>query len=216
VHLYAEGAATVELDRNRTIRLRQRTRYPWDARVEINVEGEGEFALLLRIPGWCEEGAAVEVNDEPVDLEILPGSYIEIRRTWRPGDTIDMHFLMPVRRVECHPYIAENAGRVALMRGPLLYCVEQADVHDMDLRDLILNGKEPTVRFAPDLLGGVVVLQAEARSAAPDAGWEDRLYRTAHPHAGDSRTHATRITAVPYYTWANREPGAMRVWLGDG
>ncbi len=75
VHLYAEGAATVELDENRTISLRQRTRYPWDGRVEIEVEAEGEFALMLRIPAWCEEGAAVEVNGEPVDVEISPGSY---------------------------------------------------------------------------------------------------------------------------------------------
>ena len=216
VHLYAEGAATIELDENRTIRLRQRTDYPWDGRVETTVEGEGEFALMLRIPGWCEEGAAVEVNGEPVDVEISPRSYIQIRRAWRPGDTITLDLPMPVRRVECHPYVAENEGRLALMRGPLLYCVEQADVHDVDLRDLVLDGEEPTVRFAPDLLGGIVVLQAEARSAVPDAEWEDRLYRTAHPREKDTRTHATRATAVPYYAWANREPGMMRIWLKNG
>ena len=121
---------------------------------------------------------------------------------------------MPVRRVECHPYVVENAGRVALTRGPLLYCVEQADVHD--LRDLLLDSTEPTARFEPELLGGVVVLQAGVRSAAPDAGWEDRLYRTAYPREADTQTYASRITAVPYYAWANREPGAMRVWLRDG
>ena len=216
IHLYAEGVATVELDGNRTVRLRQRTSYPWDGRVEIRVEDEGEFALMLRIPAWCEEGATVEVAGEPVDLEISPGSYMQIRRAWKPGDTVSMGLLMPVRRVECHPYITENMGRVALMRGPLLYCAEQADNHDVDLRDLVLDGKEPTVRLEPDLLGGVAVLRAEARSAALGAGWEDRLYRTAHLREGDAQTHATRVTAVPYYAWANREPGAMRVWLRNG
>ena len=185
VHLYAEGAATVELDKNRTIRLSQRTRYPWDGGVEIQVEGEGEFALMLRVPSWCED-ATVEINGESVDARIFPGSYMEIRRLWRPGDKIALHLPMPVRRVECHPYVAENAGRVALMRGPLLYCVEQADNRDVDLRDLVLNGTEPTVRFEPDLLGGVTVLQAEARSAPPAAGWEDRLYRTVHPRERDT------------------------------
>ena len=213
IHLYAEGAATVELDGNRTIRLSQRTRYPWDGRVDINVEAEGEFALMLRVPAWCEESAEIEVNDESVDAGISPGSYAKIRRTWRPGDTINMELPMPVRRIECHPYVAENAGRVVLMRGPLLYCVEQADNHDVAPRDLMLNGKELTVRFKPDLLGGVTVLQAEARSAAPGAGWEDRLHRTVHPREGQTQTHATRVTAVPYYAWANREPGTMRVWL---
>jgi len=152
------------------------TRYPWDGSVEINVESEGRFALMLRILAWCEEGAAVEVNSEPVAAELSPGSYANLRRTWRPGDTININLSMPVRRIECHPYVAENAGRVALMRGPLLYCVEQTDNQDVDPRDLVLNSEEPTVRFEPNLLGGVAVLQAEARSAAPGAGWEDRLY----------------------------------------
>ena len=216
VHLYAEGVATVELDEDRTISLRQRTRYPWDGRVEITVEAEAEFALMLRIPAWCEEGAVVEVNGEPVDAELSSGSYAKIRYAWRPGDTIILVLPMPVRRVECHPYVVENAGRVALTRGPLLYCVEQADVHDLDLRDLVLGSTEPTARFEPELLGGVVALRAGVRSAAPDTGWEDRLYRTAYPREADTQTHASRITAVPYYAWANREPGAMRVWLRDG
>ena len=215
VHLYADGAATVELAGTRTIRLSQRTRYPWDGGVEIQVEGEGEFALMLRVPSWCED-ATVEINGESVDARIFPGSYMEIRHLWRPGDKIALHLPMPVRRVECHPYVAENAGRVALMRGPLLYCVEQADNRDVDLRDLVLNGTEPTVRFEPDLLGGVTVLQAEARSAPPAAAWEDRLYRTVHPRERDTQTHPTRVTLVPYYAWANREPGAMRVWLRNG
>jgi DUF1680 family protein len=156
---------------------------------------------------------AIEVNGESVDVELSSGSYAKLRRTWRPGDTIYMDLPMPLRRVECHPYVAENAGRVALMRGPLLYCVEQADNPDVDLRELVLSGKEPAVRFEPDLVGGVAVLQVEVRSAAPGAGWEDRLYRTVHPREGETQTRATRVTAVPYYAWANREQGAMRVWL---
>jgi uncharacterized protein len=102
------------------------------------------------------------------------------------------------------------------MRGPLLYCAEQADNPGVDLRDLVLNREEPTVRFDLNLLGGVAVLQVEARSAAPDEGWEDHLYRTVHPRERDARAHATRVTAVPYYAWANREPGTMRLWLKDG
>jgi DUF1680 family protein len=212
VHLYAEGTATVELGGNGTVRLSQRTRYPWDGRVEIQVDGEGEFTLVLRVPAWCEEGAAVEVNGEPVDAEISPGSYTKIRRTWRSGDTINMDFPMQIRRIECHPYVAENTGRIALMRGPLLYCAERLDNPDVDLRDLVLNDAEPSARFDPDLLGGVIVIQAEAKAATPDDGWDDRLYRRAHENQGE-RTRATRVTAIPYYAWANREPGAMHIWL---
>jgi uncharacterized protein len=216
VHLYAEGAATVELEGNGTVRLSQRTRYPWAGRVQMQVEGEGEFALMLRIPAWCEEGAAVDVNGEPVDAGLSPGSYAILRRSWRPGDTINMDLPMPVRRVECHPYVAENTGHVALMRGPLLYCAEQTDNPGVDLRDLALEDASISACFDPDLLGGVVFLASEARAAAPDDGWENRLYRTVQPREGETQTHATRVTAVPYYSWANREPGAMRVWLRNG
>jgi uncharacterized protein len=102
------------------------------------------------------------------------------------------------------------------VRGPLLYCAEQIDNPGVDLRDLVLESKELNVRLERDLLGGVVVLVAEARVAAPDDGWEGRLYRTVHPREGDAQTHATRVTAVPYYAWANRGPGAMRLWLRNG
>jgi uncharacterized protein len=216
VNLYAEGAATVHLDGDRIIRLRQHTRYPWEGRVEISIDGEDEFALMLRIPSWCEEGAAVDVNGEPVEHGIYPGSYVEVRREWRTGDIVVVDLPMPVRRVECHPYVAENAGRVALMRGPILYCVEQADNPQVDLRDLILGDTGPTARFDPDLLGGVVVLDTSAEVAAPDDGWEDRLYRTRYRRGSDIRLGTTTLTAVPYYAWANRGPGAMRVWLKAG
>ena len=213
VHLFAEGAATVELDENRTVRLRQRTGYPWDGKVEISVDSPNEFALMLRIPSWCEEGAAVEVNGEPIRHEISPGSHLQIRRAWRQGDRVSLYLPMPVRRVECHPYVAENDGRVALMRGPILYCVEQADNPSVDLRDLILEDSDLHVHFDRDLLGGVVALEAGAEVAAPDDGWEDRLYRTSYPRGNEIRSGATPLTAVPLYAWANREPGAMCVWL---
>jgi DUF1680 family protein len=217
VHLYAEGAATVDLG-GRTLRLSQRTDYPWDGNVELSVEeGGGEFGLMLRIPSWCEEGCKVEVNGEALEGPFPSGSYAEVRRAWRAGDTVHLSLPMPVRRVECHPYVAENAGRVALARGPLLYCVEQADNPGLDLRDLVLSADaDPSASFDPELLGGVVALDATAEVLAPDGAWEDRLYRTVRPGPkGERETVSTTLRAVPYYAWANREPGAMRVWLGS-
>jgi uncharacterized protein len=215
VHLYAQGEASVELDENRLIQLKQRTRYPWDGEVEIGVEGEGEFSLMLRIPSWCEEGASIRVNGEPLDEEILPGTYAEIRRAWRPGDTVLLHLPMPVRLVESHPHVTENKGKVALMRGPILYCVEQADNSGVDPRDVVLQARADfPSEFRAELLGGVTVIEASAEAVAPDKGWEGRLYRTARLE-GRRASHGkpVRITAVPYYAWANREPGPMRVWL---
>src|SRR5918998_153367 len=214
VHLYAGGEANVRIGENRTIRLRQRTDYPWDGDVEIYVEGEGKFDLMLRVPSWCEEGCAIEVNGEPVDKPAPPGSYVKVRRDWRAGDAVRLRLSMPVRLVECHPYVAENAGRVAIMRGPLLYCVEQVDNPGVELRDRVLPAEARfSVRSRPDLLGGVTVLSARAEAAAPDNSWEGRLYRTRRDRGEGRRTDGLELTAVPYYAWANREPGAMQVWL---
>jgi DUF1680 family protein len=214
VHLYAEGAAEVSLDEDRTVGLRQRTQYPWDADVEIEVDGEGDFGLMLRIPAWCEEEAAIEINGKPFDGSVSSGSYAEIRRAWRSGDKVHLSLPMPVSRVECHPYVAENAGRVALMRGPLLYCVEQVDNLGVDLRDVVLPPEANySVRNRSDLLGGVVVLETLAEIVPPDEGWGEHLYRGVHPRADRPQGSTVKLTAIPYYAWANRDPGPMRVWL---
>ena len=214
VHLYAEGTAEVSLGDDRTVFLRQRTQYPWDGDVEIEVDGEREFALMLRIPAWCEEGGAIEINGRPFEGSVSPGSYAEIRRAWRPGDKVRLTLPMPVRCVECHPYVAEDAGRVAVMRGPLLYCVEQVDNPGLDLRDIVLPAEASfSVRSRPDLLGGVAVLEILVEPIPPDEGWRGRLYRRARPRADASQDTTAELTATPYYAWANRDPGPMRVWL---
>ncbi len=214
VHLYAESEAEVSLGETRDIHLKQRTSYPWDGNIEVEVGGEGDFSLMFRIPSWCETDARIEVNGELFGGTVSPGSYAGVRRAWKSGDTVRIMLPMLVRRVEAHPHVTENTGRVALMRGPLLYCLEQADNPEIDLRDLVLPAGEDFLdRFRPELLGGVSVLEGRARTDAPDKEWDGRLYRTARTIADGENGNAVRITAVPYYAWANREPGAMQVWL---
>lgn len=213
-HLYAEGQAEVELPDGNVVRLRQQTLYPWDGEVVIGVNGEGTFSLFLRIPAWCEEGAAVFVNGSPYEAQVTPGTYVELRREWRPGDSVRLALPMPVRRVECHPYVAENCGRVAIMRGPLLYCVEQADSPGVDPRDLVLPAAgDLTPEVRDDLLGGVTVLRGQAYVQELPAEWAEPLYRTASPRAAAQRGRDVELVAIPYLAWANREPGRMQVWL---
>jgi DUF1680 family protein len=215
VHLYAEGRAEVRLSDDRTVSLRQRTQYPWDGNVEIEVDAESDFGLMLRIPAWCEEGAEIDINGHPFDGSVSPGSYAEIRRTWQPGDRVRLALPMPVRYEESHPYVAENAGRVAIMRGPLLYCVEQVDNPGLDLRDIVLpdDAASFSVQSRPDLLGGVAVLETLAEIVLPDEEWRKRLYCRVRPRADEPQDTTAKVTAIPYYAWANRDPGPMRVWL---
>jgi len=156
------------------------------------------------------------VNGTAVAATLVPGSYAEVHRTWQPKDVVHLRLPMPPRLVQSHPYVLENTGRVALMRGPLLYCVEGADHPGVDLRDLVFSADaEVAVVKRAGLMGGVVTLVAAGKAQAPDPGWWDRLYRAA---GTESRSHerAVEIIAIPYYTWANREPGQMQVWLRAG
>jgi uncharacterized protein len=214
VHTYAASTARISLADGRLVELRQETRYPWDGEIAVQIGGEGEFSLMLRIPGWCEQGATVTVNGLPLPNSLVPGSYAEVRRDWRPGDTLCLSLPMPVRRIESHPYVVENTDGVALMRGPLLYCVEQIDNPATPLNDIELPDEAPfQTEFRPDLLGGVVAITADARLNPPDDSWSTALYRRAQVDSGATDRERVSLTAIPYHTWANREPGPMRVWL---
>jgi DUF1680 family protein len=194
------------------------TRYPWDGEVRLTMrrlpDGSGApWTLYLRLPGWGE-GASVRVNGERQSLEAGPGSYAAVRRAWREGDEVVLDLPMPVRRLRAHPRVLANTGRVALARGPVVYCVEGVDHPGLDVWDLELPAGaalEPEAR--PDLLDGVVVLRGEAVVARAGA-WDGRLYEPAARRPEPERRPAG-VLAVPYYAWANREPGPMQVWLRE-
>jgi DUF1680 family protein len=208
VHLYAQGSLETTLENGETVVLEQATRYPWDGEVTLTLRAEGTFTLKLRIPAWAE-GATVQVNGEAGE-QATAGSYHSLSRPWRAGDTVQLQLPMPVRYLEAHPYLFENTGRVALARGPILYCAEGIDQDVADVRDLIVPTEADAVEVVPsDELGGVVILKATASAESPgDAGY---LYRTAGPSRPAPVPAA--LVAVPYYSWANREAGPMQVWL---
>ena len=212
-HLYAAGDAELELPDGNLVRLKQQTEYPWDGNVTIEVNGEGSWSLYLRIPAWCE-AATLTVNGAAFGAELKPGTYAEIQRDWRPGDQVRLSLPMPVRAVTCHPYVAENRGRVALLRGPLLYCVEQADQPDIDPRDIVLPaGAGWSIEHRADLLGGVTVLRGPATVREPVAEWSEPLYRVFTGGSNLAPGRPVQLTAIPYYAWANRDAGRMQVWL---
>jgi DUF1680 family protein len=230
VHLYASGRADLPTPENWTLSLEQRTAYPWEGEVDLEIRAAPSavpVSLFLRIPGWLDEGGSAALNGFPLDLPLVPGEYLEIRRSWEPGDRLHLDFPMPVRILESHPYVLENAGRVALSRGPILYCAEAADnpslvLRDLDLRQVAITLDHPvSAVFRPDLLGGVVVLTAPAETCPTDPVWEKALYRSLPlPSAGPARSFTRQVppapyplTLIPYFAWANRDPGQMQVWL---
>jgi DUF1680 family protein len=212
VHLYAESEALVSLADGKTVGITQKTRYPWDGEIEVMLRDGGHFGLMLRIPCWCEKGASVEINGQAVKCAKEPGTYAVLRRDWNPGDVVKLSLPMPVRIIEAHPYASENAGKAAIARGPLVYCLEAADNPGSDLRDVVIPAKgEYKAEFRGDLLGGVVAVTGDAEVVAPADDWAGRLYRAAKP-ARKKAGAKTSVTAIPYYAWANRDPGRMQVW----
>ncbi|WAJ27933.1 glycoside hydrolase family 127 protein [Antarcticirhabdus aurantiaca] len=206
VHLYCESIAELEAAGIK-VRIAQETRYPADGAVRLTVDlaSPAEFALHLRLPGWSP-GVSVHVNREPVDLAAgTANGYLTLRRVWAAGDVVELDIDMPVERLRAHPKVGADQGRVALQRGPLVYCLEEAD-NGAFLNSVVLRpGSAFRCEPAEDL-GGAVALVAEASREAADAGGP--LYRTEAP----SRAAAT-ILAVPYYAWDNRAPGEMLVWI---
>jgi len=212
VHLYVQGSLATVLGNGQRVALEQTTRYPWDGEVTLSVQTECTFTLKLRVPAWAE-GATVNVNGEVVE-GVKAGSYALLERDWRAGDTVELSLPMPVRYLESHPHVTENTGRVALARGPLLYCVEGADHAGTDVRDLVLpHDPALTADHQSKLLGGVTVLTGRAHKLEPST-WNGVLYRTVGETVGEAGTLAeATLMAVPYFAWANRDAAPMLVWL---
>jgi DUF1680 family protein len=218
-NLYAAGTADITLDDNRHINITQETRYPLDGKVKLTVapEKNGRFTLKVRIPGWARNQAVpsdlykfsdpdnapptLKINGKDVPLNLEEG-YVALKRSWRKGDVVDLDLPMPVRRVIANEHIGDDEGKVALQRGPLVYCVEWPDVKDGHVVNLVLPDLTPlTAEFRPDLLNGVEAVKGHAQSLR---------YVDAHKKLGKERVE---FTAIPYYAWANRGRGEMTVWL---
>jgi hypothetical protein len=212
LHLFGTGTMTGAVAGG-TVCLAQSSRYPWDGNVAVRVDATpaAEWTLRVRIPGWAA-GATLAVNGAPVSPAPAAGAYAEVRRAWKAGDTVDLALPMEPRLVEASPVVEQNRGQVAVMRGPVVYCVESADLPaGIDIDDVVLPvGAAWTVRHEPALLGGVTVLECEAR-VLPAGGAAQDLYRPAR--AGG---RPFRLRMVPYYAWCNRGPGDMSVWLPAG
>ena len=207
VHLYAAStvAATIA---GRRITLAQQTDYPWTGEVKITVglDRPGVFALMLRIPGWCRK-YKLAVNGKRIKAPVRKG-YARIRRRWADGDVVTLSLKMPIRRIAAHPAVAADAGKVALQRGPIVYCLEQCD-HAANVLSIRLPDRAKlTARFDRKLFGGATIIEGAAM-APSTAGWKGKLYRPAKK----DKLKPVKLKAVPYCLWDNRKPGAMTVWL---
>ncbi|WP_045727941.1 beta-L-arabinofuranosidase domain-containing protein [Xanthomonas sp. GPE 39] len=216
VNLYVGSDASLEVH-GQTLTLQQRGDYPWQEQIELRVDCATpiEAALGLRLPDWCRT-PQLRLNGEPVEIDAhRQHGYCVLRRHWQQGDTLHLHLPMPAMRVSAHPRVRHLAGKVALQRGPLVYCLEQAD-NGAHLQQLRLPATAAIHTIAGSgALAGQVLLQAEGERLHGDDSLTDTapLYRyDAPPPTSQPQT----LTFVPYFAWANRGEGEMRVWMDAG
>jgi len=213
VHLYVAGGVAADLGERGSLAMSVETEYPWDGAIRMQVAEapKGATTLALRIPAWADT-SELRINGEPAGVEIVPGSYARITREWQAGDAVSLELPMRARRLRSHPRVLDNRGHVALARGPIVYCVEEADHAGVDVYDL---GLAPDAAIGShheaDLLGGVTVLEADGVRLN---GSQTNLYQET-PFDPPGATGSTPLKAIPYFVWANRGAGKMRVWIPE-
>lgn len=215
VNLFLSNRAELKVNRKKLV-LEQETGYPWNGDIRIRVaQGNLPFTMHLRIPGWVrgavlpsdlyryadgqELGYTVTVNGEPVAGELQKG-YLLIDRKWKKGDVVEVHFDMKPRVVKANGKVEADRGRVAVERGPLVYCAEWPD-NDFNVHNILLN-QHPSFQVVerPDLLYGIHEITTDAQALSYDV-------------AGKLAVRDVKLTLIPYYAWAHRGEGDMEVWL---
>ena len=225
VNLFAANTATIQVN-GKDVTLEETTNYPWDGNISIKVlkNKAKAFNMLIRIPGWVQNEVVpsdlysfsddifstyeVSVNGQRVDGELENG-YLVINRNWKKGDVVSIHFDMPVRTVVANPRVADDRGRVAVERGPLVYCAEWADNEGINPHHLLLP-RLP--KF--DVLPAYSILNSEGNNKYFDVTAISAQAQDVHiDHDGRIAEKDVSVKLIPYYAWNHRGAGKMDVWL---
>lgn len=211
IHHYIGSDAQITLG-NTQVKLSLQSKAPWDElkTVQLSLSEAAEFTLALRWPGWCRD-VQVSVNGEAIGAASVldENGYLKITRIWNDNDQLEIRLSMPVEVVRPHPEIRVNAGKVALKKGPLVFCLEEID-NGKNLPDLSINRDSSFQIETSEALGGVPVIVADGKRSDTSKLTGNTLYFTeALP------TTPATIKAIPYFAWANRGQGEMLVWIRE-
>ena len=209
VHLYGGNVLQTKEKNGNEIFVQQETAYPWNGLVKITVQQlPSDRSVFLRIPSWAS-GATVKINGTSYGQEITEGSYVEISRAWKKGDVITLQLPMQAKLIQANPLVEETRNQVAVKYGPVVYCLESADLPpNADLFNFMLSANS---QFQPQMIkisgADILSLSTNARQKN-DGSWDHTLYREYKAPAGN-----TRVRLIPYFAWGNRSHGEMSVWL---
>jgi len=210
VNLFIGSTVHTEFN-GKKVTVTQETGYPWEEKTLFTVHPESpqRFTISLRIPSWARTNGhlpsdlyqfadskridwKISINGKDASVSDLKDGYVQITRKWKPGDQVEFILPMPVRQIHSHPNVEATKGKVALMRGPVIYCFEGVDNHFNVLEAALAPNPEIKYEHRPNLLGGITVLTGKALT---------------------SKNETVEFTAIPYYAWQNRGIDRMTAWL---
>ncbi|WP_208589775.1 glycoside hydrolase family 127 protein [Gracilibacillus suaedae] len=208
VHLYISGETEFIMD-GELVNVEQQSNYPWDGNINfrLDLKKPTSFTLALRIPSWCKK-SQLFINGTEYPVEKVKG-YAKVNKEWHPDDEVTLLLDMPVETVRSHPAVRENAGKVALQRGPIVYCLEEID-NGANLQDIQLDSNQTfSVDFNASLLNGLMIVKGTGFQTDTEK-IQDQLYTTALPSFIEKE-----LIAIPYYAWSNRGENEMLVWIRE-
>lgn len=217
VNLFANSTTTIDVNK-KSVDLAQQNNYPWDGKLIFTVTSKTpvDFNLLIRIPGWADNKAMpsslytfignpakrveIKINNKPVDFTMESG-YAKLSKKWKKGDVVEVNLPMEVRRVVAGAPVKDDLGKVALQRGPLIYCAEWPDNNGRASNFVLPASAQFSAEFKKELLNGVTVLKSEATAVVID------------DTGSKVSTVQQPLTVIPYYAWAHRGKGEMMIWF---
>lgn len=210
-NLYGGNTLETKLKDGSAIKLTQTTNYPWDGKISINIEqAPGKSAsMFFRIPGWSKD-AVLTINGKAVTQTLSPGGYAEINRDWKTGDKIELNLPMPVTMMEANPLVEETRNQVAVKRGPVVYCLESADLaNGQKVFNIALSSKN---QLQPEMIkidnSDIMSLVGKA-DVRDEANWKNKLYK----EISAPKQNAVDVRLIPYYAWGNRGHVDMETWI---
>ncbi len=209
INMYGGNVLQTELHDGSKIKLEQVTNYPWDGKVVIEIKEAPakELSFFLRVPGWCKK-AGIKINGATVLQTIELNRYNELKRQWKAGDKIELTLDMPATLLESNPLVEETKNQVTIKRGPMVYCLESADLPNQNVFDVVIPS---TIKLQPVAMkidnGNIMALTGEAK-LIQSSSWKNTLYKEVN-----TNYKPVKIKLIPYYAWANRGKTDMTVWM---
>ncbi|WP_183559042.1 aceric acid hydrolase [Mucilaginibacter sp. SP1R1] len=212
-NLYGGNTLSTQLRDGTPVKLTQTTNYPWDGKITIrldDVPGNKAFSIFLRIPGWCN-GASIKIGGKPApQLDTTPGTYAQLNAVWHKGMVIELNLPMPVTMMEANPLVEETRNQVAVKRGPVVYCLESADLpKGQKVFNIALSAQN---ELKPEMIriNNSDIMSLTGKADVRDEGnWKNQLYK----QISVPKQNAIDLRLIPYYAWGNRGHVDMETWI---